>query len=277
MINVVLILLLSLVTAKQGPSLNQSTAEVDVPRSGLANKEFEGTSKKDGVSAITPLTATSGVVPNQPITEKTDGIPEKGKAEKTKEKEKEIPIIPAPNNLPEESPNLKTLSVPEIETQKEKEKEKEKEEPERQHHRREREPQDAQDNGGLAGFVKKKKRLPFHKLEVVPKLVADLNEERNAAQKAAEDCDSSSLNGKIVADEAGKNGRTPLGVPDPPPNRKDEEMKAIDAVDTDDNMSVDPKVLSKGIKVAEEAQKALNRIVHKIKVLCSEQSCPMQA
>jgi len=118
--------------------------------------------------------------------------------------------------------------------------------------------------------------VPFNKLVVVPKLVEDLDQEKRRSKKEEEDCDSSSLDGKVRADEAGKNGRAPLGVPDIV-NKEDEHQKAIDAVDTDDRMSTDPKVLAKGIAVVTEADKDLKRVYHQVSVLCSEQTCPMQA
>jgi len=132
------------------------------------------------------------------------------------------------------------------------------------------------DTAGLVAQPRAKKTTPFHKLVVIPKLVEDLADDNKAeTKKDPEDCDPA-LGGKVAADEAGKNGRTPLGVPDPVPSAQDEHQMAIDAVDTNDNMSTDPKVLAKGIEVATQADKDLKRLNHQMKVLCSEPSCPMQ-
>jgi len=138
---------------------------------------------------------------------------------------------------------------------------------------------DVQGNADNAGLVsakthKKKKKLNLNKLVVIPQLVNDLSVDGKPPKEA--DCDPT-LQGKVFADEAGTNGRTPLGQPDPPPKAEDENQKAIDAVDTDDKMATDPKVLAQGIAVAEQAEKDLKRVVHRVQLLCSEPTCPMQA
>jgi len=101
------------------------------------------------------------------------------------------------------------------------------------------------------------------------------NDADEAKQNDPADCDPE-LTGKVEADEAGKNGRSPLGQTDPPVKASDVHQMAIDAVDTDDNMSTDPKVLAAGVAVAEAAEKSIRKVEHRVKLLCSEPTCPMQ-